>query len=94
MNGDEISITESETTNEDIEFEIHKAKSKIDMIQQKIDEYDRLGNELRILFRCYRNKSLGFFENIFNKKVNLFLFIKIKNNWMNNINELNHLGQN
>ena len=33
-------------------------------------------------------------EKIFNKKVNLFLFIKIKNNWMNNIKELNHLGQN
>ena len=31
-------------------------------------------------------------EKIFNKKVNLFLFIKIKNNWMNNIKELNHLG--
>ena len=33
-------------------------------------------------------------EKFFNKKVNLFLFIKIKNNWMNNIKELNHLGQN
>jgi len=33
-------------------------------------------------------------EKIFNKRVNLFLFIKIKNNWMNNIKELNHLGQN
>ena len=33
-------------------------------------------------------------EKVFNKKVNLFLFIKIKNNWMNNIKELNHLGQN
>ena len=31
-------------------------------------------------------------EKVFNKKVNLFLFIKIKNNWMNNIKELNHLG--
>ena len=33
-------------------------------------------------------------EKVFNKKVNLFLFIKIKNNWMSNIKELNHLGQN
>ena len=33
-------------------------------------------------------------EKVFNKKVNLFLFIKIKNNWMNNIKNLNHLGQN
>ena len=33
-------------------------------------------------------------EKVFNKKVNLFLFIKIKNNWMNNIKALNHLGQN
>ena len=33
-------------------------------------------------------------EKIFNKKVNLFLFVKIKNNWMNNLNELKHLGQN
>ena len=32
-------------------------------------------------------------EKVFNKKVNLFLFIKIKNNWMNNIKELTHLGQ-
>ena len=36
-----------------------------------------------------RRKDL---EKVFNKKVNLFLFIKIKNNWMNNIKELNHLG--
>ena len=33
-------------------------------------------------------------EKVFNKKVNLFLFIKINNNWMNNIKELKHLGQN
>ena len=33
-------------------------------------------------------------EKVFNKKINLFLFVKIKNNWMNNIIELNHLGQN
>ncbi len=32
-------------------------------------------------------------EKVFHKKVNLFLFIKIKNNWMKNIKELNHLGQ-
>ena len=33
-------------------------------------------------------------EKIFNKKVHLFLFIKIKSNWMTNIKEINHLGQN
>ncbi len=38
----------------------------------------------------YSRKDL---EKIFKKKVNLFLFIKIKNNWMKNIKELNHLGQ-
>ena len=32
-------------------------------------------------------------EKLLNKKVNLFLFIKIKNNWMSKIKELNHLGQ-
>ena len=32
-------------------------------------------------------------EKVFNKKVNLFLFIKINNNWMKNIKILNHLGQ-
>ena len=31
-------------------------------------------------------------QKVFNKKVNLFLFVKIKNNWMNNIKELNNLG--
>ena len=49
---------------------------------------------------CKKNlKKIGIssrkdLEKVFNKKVNLFLFIKIKNNWMNNIKELNHLGQN
>ena len=33
-------------------------------------------------------------EKIFYKKVNLFLFIKIKNNWMNKIKQLSHIGQN
>lgn len=33
-------------------------------------------------------------EKIFNKKINLFIFVKIKNNWMNNVKELNHLGIN
>ena len=43
-------------------------------------------------------KKIGIFsrkdlEKVFNKKVNLFLFVKIINNWMKNIKELNHLGQ-
>ena len=67
--GDEVSITEEDLEKvEEAEDELEKVGRKIRDIQAKIEEYDREGDELRILFRYFQKESLGFFKKVFMKK--------------------------
>ncbi len=80
-----------------VETIMWKETSKFITIHQNIN-VSKYNHKLIIIGKNGDNlKKIGIksrinLEKILGKKINLFIFVKIKNNWMNNIKEINHLG--
>ena len=78
MKGEEVSKDESEESEENVDGEIRKITNKINIMQQKIEEYNDSGHELRILFKYTQKEPLGFLEKIFSKTLNYEGFVNIE----------------